>query len=539
MQLVSPAQRRWLVGILLLHFVVAFIISNHQGLTYDEGGYYNYVVKWQQGNYSRSHQLDDSKTPVLALVAMPLLLKKWIPTWWEDHIGNQYIRQSRFLMYLYFLPGALFSFFLFYRLAGPHRWRVPFLLLLFNPMVLSYSLVVGSDIALMGISVASVYLLWRFVQTLQWRYLFWLGVALPIGLLTKQAYVYNLALLLLLFVYFWQQIAAFRSWLSGLRLLLCVGWLCLSGIVIINSFFLWRQSFVPWGNLPFQSHLLQNLQAHTTWLKHILVPLPWGFLNGYDFLQLHSEWGTSHPLATYRGVAICQMYSADGPIPTYYLLAALFKMPLLYWFIGVAGSILMVRLVVSKNFLPFWQKYGFVLISVLFLFIAISVFNPFQTGFRHALLLFPFVCLLLGVAGWRLWQKKTTRYALVIVAAISVAGIVRYGPYQMAYTNELIWNKKNVYHYLVDSSVDYGQDLEWIQRYVATNPQYQLTVPLQPRPGKYILFSPSYYPSEAADPQLKSSRAEWLIQHFEPVAHIRFTGMVYVVSASDLKGKRL
>lgn len=84
-----------------------------------------------------------------------------------------------------------------------------------------------------------------------------------------------------------------------------------------------------------------------------------------------------------------------------------------------------------------------------------------QIGVRHLLPIFPFLALAAGCSAAALWnsgaKKRAAAAALGVWALVSVLSA---HPHQLAYFNELIGGSKNGYRWLVDSSLDWGQDLK-------------------------------------------------------------------------------
>jgi len=101
------------------------------------------------------------------------------------------------------------------------------------------------------------------------------------------------------------------------------------------------------------------------------------------------------------------------------------------------------------------------------LYYALSLLNPFNIGHRHLLPILPLLAILIGrlgpclVAGRRLY-----RYAAGALIIWLVFGTLRIYPHFLAYFNELV-GPRGGYRVLVDSNLDWGQDLPALERYVA------------------------------------------------------------------------
>nr|HID14238.1 hypothetical protein [Anaerolineae bacterium] len=98
---------------------------------------------------------------------------------------------------------------------------------------------------------------------------------------------------------------------------------------------------------------------------------------------------------------------------------------------------------------------------------ALSLLSPFNIGHRHLLPILPLLAILAGrlgprvVAGRRLWC-----YATGVLIGWLVFGTLRIYPHFLAYFNELV-GPRNGYRVLVDSNLDWGQDLPALEQYLA------------------------------------------------------------------------
>jgi hypothetical protein len=150
-------------------------------------------------------------------------------------------------------------------------------------------------------------------------------------------------------------------------------------------------------------------------------------------------------------------------------------------------------------------------------------------GHRHLLPIYPFLFVLAArAAAWAaLRLREGARWPAALVGLLGlwyVAGTVRVHPHYLAYFNEAAGGPRNGYRLLVDSSLDWGQDLvrlrEWAQRHGVT--QMKL----------------SYFGT--ADPEYYRLPAELLPGYMPPVPRkvVREVrpGDVVAVSATNLQG---
>ncbi len=163
----------------------------------------------------------------------------------------------------------------------------------------------------------------------------------------------------------------------------------------------------------------------------------------------------------------------------------------------------------------------------------VAVVSHLNIGHRHMLPIYPVLFILAGSAGHWLRARAEITPALVLLSFGSFAwesGNIR--PHYLSYFNQLAGGPENGYRHLVDSSLDWGQDLPALTRFVAELRASESETPI------FI----SYF--GAAPPDVVSIDAYWLYSFF-PVQSPRswtpapLTGGVYCVSATLLQGMHM
>jgi hypothetical protein len=91
-------------------------------------------------------------------------------------------------------------------------------------------------------------------------------------------------------------------------------------------------------------------------------------------------------------------------------------------------------------------------------------------GHRHLLPIVPFLLLGSARAAVALWRRGGTkaRAAVVVLLAWYAVSVLRVHPHYLAYFNELV-SPQDGYRYLVDSNLDWGQDLPGLKEYMDRN----------------------------------------------------------------------
>ena len=165
----------------------------------------------------------------------------------------------------------------------------------------------------------------------------------------------------------------------------------------------------------------------------------------------------------------------------------------------------------------------------LWVFIAVygifSLWSHLNIGHRHILPIYPALFILAG--GVTLWMGKRQRFvtALVLFAlTASALEAVRVWPDYLAYFNPLFGGSREGYRHLVDSSLDWGQDLpalkQWLDRHGLSN---------QEETKVYLSYFGSASPEHYG---IRSIRLPGFSDGWREETERRLTGGVYCISAS-------
>jgi len=300
-----------------------------------------------------------------------------------------------------------------------------------------------------------------------------------------------------------------------------------------------------------------------SWLGAIPIPLPGEFLAGIDRQKVDFELGWWSYL---RG------QWKRGGWWYYYLYALLVKMPLGVLALIVWGLILAL----------FGYRYRRGLVDECFVWLpalAVLVLVSSQTGFNHHLRymlpIFPFLILGASRLGCFLslqhWKSGLLVLALTLWSVVSTLTI---RPHYLSYFNEVAGGPDNGHNHLLDSNIDWGQDLLFLKAWLDEHPEarplglaafntidprilgLQFTLPppgptrgadfseldssqLGPRPGYYALDVNFVrgFPYSAADGRgqfryINLHEYEYF-QHFQPIAKAGYSIFIYHITLED------
>jgi hypothetical protein len=159
-------------------------------------------------------------------------------------------------------------------------------------------------------------------------------------------------------------------------------------------------------------------------------------------------------------------------------------------------------------------------------YLAATATRGLQIGHRHLLPIYPFLFLAAGEAaaalrGWRAPKGPALAGAL---ALWYVGGTLVQHPHHLAYFNEIAGGSRNGWRLLVDSNLDWGQDLKRLAQWLRAHPEPRLKL------SYFGSADPSYYGIESeALPGYTAPHAARITREIQP-------GDVLAVSATNLQG---
>jgi len=201
----------------------------------------------------------------------------------------------------------------------------------------------------------------------------------------------------------------------------------------------------------------------------------------------------------------------------YFPIAFAIKTPIAVMLLLVAGlsGIAARRLSVSKDPVLIVGLVSFTIIYTLF-----AVTGNINIGHRHILPIYPAVIVFAGAS--TAWINSRTGKALIVLALAWLIGANLWiHPHYLSYFNELIGGPKRGHLYLIDSNIDWGQDIKRLAEYAGS------------RPGETIKLA--YFGS--VNPSRYGFECEKLHSFFDwPGKPARPTAGTYVLSVTQMVG---
>lgn len=310
------------------------------------------------------------------------------------------------------------------------------LFLLFDPHILAHGRYITTDLGGTLFTFLATAVIWHQWHTPQKTALFWMGLAMAAAFASK--------LLGLVFVPIWFLLALFYPAVTWTERFYRVGQILAAGLLSI--LFVWLIFGLEWGNFLF-------LDERLKWANLYSGPMP-TFWSGIERILLLSDGG--------RPSYLWGEFSTEGFL-AYFPVAFLVKTPSLTLFLlPLAIGWLLYR--------PPTRSMTLWLLTPAVFYFAFSLTSALNIGYRHLLPMLPFLYLLLagGVVQWSLPAVPPVRRAAV-VAGLFILSTLSIHPHYLSFFNLLAGGPEKGYTILIDSNIDWGQDLLRLQEWMAEN----------------------------------------------------------------------
>ncbi len=360
----------------------------------------------------------------------------------------------------------------------------------FEPNILAHGRLMNTDVGIACFSFLTIYFFSRLLEEIKLPNLLLTGLLLGLALVTKYSALWIIPMLFLLGMIAVfrrrplaaQQIMGFHPVnviTKGSKLLLILAALLVIGLIsylVIWGVYRFRyEGGVERGyayTLPWEEVLPKQLLARSAILQARETRLlPDAYLHGLSLV--------SHKIQ--------RLSYLNGEISTggwwyYFIVTFLLKTPL---------PLILLLLLTPFGLKSIWQKASLQMLCLLLppvSYFALAVLSRFNIGHRHILLIYPFLFVMAGfLVPWMAQQRAAVKALFSALALWYVASSVTIFPHYLAYFNELAGGPDNGYKYLVDSNLDWGQDLKGLKRYMMDHGIDRIWL------SYFGLASPDYY----------------------------------------------
>ncbi len=446
-----------------------------QSPTYDESAHLAAGIRhWQTGAFD----LDRGNPPLVgSLAAIPVLLADPQTDWHRAPdtfaVGRDFMAangpRSFWLINLgrwACIPFSLLGGYVCFRWAsewyGGSAGLLALTLWCFSPSILAHGQVITGDMAATALGITAFYGFWKWLRRASWAQATLVGCLLGLAELAKYVWV----ILYLLWPALWivwrclhrGQLRPRRTWEEAAQGL----FMLLLSVYVIHLGYLFEDGFRPLAEFHVGRRILQKVNCAINapdWLASLPVPLPTSYVRGVDEIAKVGE--AAH--ASYlRG------QWRQGGWWYYYPYALLVKSPL--------GSLLLLLLAcimsLSRRYASHWKRESLLLVVpgvALLLFVSSS---GTRQNMRYVLPILPLALIWAGKTGRAVTGGNRSLACLVLgCTAWSVASSLHVYPHSLSYLNELVGGPARGHEVLIDSDMDWGQDLLYLRKWLDEHPE--------------------------------------------------------------------
>jgi len=468
------------IVLLTLFFLQCVLSMKEKSATFDEG---NHLISGYTHLIMHDLRMTPEQPPLTKILAgLPLLFlnlknpnefESWNLTKEAKYIdaykfSNEFLYHSGQdadkILFLGRLPSVFIALLLGYfvflwtkQLYGLLCGYFALFLYAFSPNIIAHSQVVTPDIGLSCIILITLYYLRKFLKTKSYKTFLISSLCLGIALLTKFSALILLPLFLVIFYFYLpERLNKKPVW----KFILLYFFLMLFIAFII----VWLGYGFEYGNIllkkeshPSAVQLLSKYlpSKHIDFLINLLekikIPFPSFFL-GIAQIKLPLRdtfvWGKYYQGSPWFGYLFA--FLIKTPIPS-----LIFIFVTLYYFLR------------KKTLSP--KEEWFLLIPVIgFLFF--STIARFGLQLKYILPIYPFLFIFSSqIIKLPILNQFKYKLIFALLCLWYLIGTLNIYPHYLAYFNEFVGGAKNGYKYLVDSNLDWGQDLKLLKQYLEKN----------------------------------------------------------------------
>ena len=353
---------------------------------------------------------------------------------------------------------SLFGGWLVYRwsaeLGGQQAGLVSLGLWTFSPNILATGSSICPDLTATVLGLLCLKLFAGWLDEPTWERAVRLGLILGITELTKFTWVLFYPLLPLAWIglRFRERAVRQTDWRSETSQVVVIAFLCWNVIVLGYGA---ERMFQPIGEFRFVSETLRGEGVNRfegTVLDGVPFPLPARVLEGIDIQKRDFE-------SRFRSFLLGEW--KRGGWKHYYVVALALKTPASLW------PILLLALPQIRK----WEPRT--VLSIIGIPLAMFVFVSFQDGFSHhvryVLFVIPALFIVAGQAV-RSSHKSVRRLAVVLTALFALSSLSQF-PHVQAYFSWMAGGPRNGHKLLIDSNIDWGQDITTLKSWLKENPR--------------------------------------------------------------------
>jgi 4-amino-4-deoxy-L-arabinose transferase-like glycosyltransferase len=510
--------------LIAVFFINGLIYIPRQAIVSDERNHLNYAVRFAKGHPEKVKPYDDASTmPVSALNTLPRVVQQiQNPGLQKSDEGVSDILMGRYITLVFAVITGIYIAVWAKELYGETAATFSLFLFVFCPNLNAHAGFFTTDAYAALFTIVPCYYFWNWHKQGGWKYLLYFSITLGIAQLTKQSLT-NLIFIFVVLSVLLQLVKSTVLKRIGLKL---VQLFVIIAVVlfVINAGFLFKQSFLPLEQYSFSSRTFNNLQSSLSFIGTVPLPLPSPYLYGLDLVKYMTELSPGDERVSF-GNYILGNRKTEGSFWYYYFIILLFKSPM----IPLAATFIL--LFKFRKFDRRFLENEFIIVAVIVYFF--SFFNFLvarQVGMRHILIIYPLIYVLAGRVVTLFPANPGFKVLMGFAVLYSTSTFYYFFPNLVAYTNELIVDKKRAYLILGDSNLDWGQGRLVLEDYLKKNGDVKVPGSI-PAAGKYIISASDFV-------GLTRDQSFAWMKKYRPVNHVYFSYLLFDISEKDIADRK-
>lgn len=493
------------IAILVLHFLLGFASMSRKTPTFDEtvhltAGYCfwefnDYRMNPENGNFPQRWAaipllLDDKIIPPVFIENSSLESNQWYASYQflydSGNNPDKMFLKGRTMMLLLSIMLGICVFEISKRIFGYEGGLVSLFLYALSPTILANAQLITSDITSVFAFILSTWTLWRLLHKVNLFNLVASSLSVSLLCLSKMSAPIILPVFLILLVVRLKRklplavkLGKWRITADSQQKQLFIFIACGIMNCVAAFFFIWASCGFRYDMIDVKHGKYQNvgenwkmLQTEPGLTENVINVfrkyriLPEAYLYGYQFVLKNSQFryaylnGKSHLTGWWYFFPYSCLVKT--PIPTLLLLLILS----VYAYLRLSGKLFGCLSDAQKEKLYLALPFGILCLT----YLIFALTSNMNIGHRHVLLLYPCAFIFMGAAASLFHHAKKYLKAIMILILLWICyDSFSIYPHYLAYFNRIAGGPENGYKHLVDSSLDWGQDLVTLREWLATN----------------------------------------------------------------------
>jgi len=263
--------------------------------------------------------------------------------------------------------------------------------------------------------------------------------------------------------------------------------------MFISTFFFWKNSKYPSRKYSYIGGLFFGLALLSKFTSLLLLPI-YGIL--FLTCKIHREKLRIKSLLIFIGTGLFILFLGYGFNITPYLQGIIFQLQHAadghssflcgrhsssgFWYFFIIAFILKTPIptlvLITCSFYLYIKNLDrhsrinelYLLVPIIFVFLFFSIKHQ-SIGLRYILPIYPFLFVFLGQIVKHNFRIKIVKYTFSILLFWYISATLFIYPHYLSYFNEIAGGPGNGYKYLLDSNLDWGQDLKGLKEYMVKN----------------------------------------------------------------------